>query len=146
MILWLRVLCMSIRHSLAQLGWRAFFSQQLTIEDLTSAYAARVCGVHRSGLRVLSEQGEAHVVLPATLGDTTLTVGDWVLVEHVAPRVERLLDRHSMLARLAAGREQQEQPIAANLDTLLIVTSCNDDFNPSRLERYLSRALFSSDR
>lgn len=28
--------------------------------------------------------------------------------------------------------------IAANVDTLFIVTSCNDDFNPARLERYLA--------
>ena len=30
------------------------------------------------------------------------------------------------------------QLIAANVDTLAIVTSCNDDFNPARLERYLA--------
>jgi ribosome biogenesis GTPase / thiamine phosphate phosphatase len=33
------------------------------------------------------------------------------------------------------------QPIAANVDTLFIVTSCNDDFNLSRLERYLAVAF-----
>jgi ribosome biogenesis GTPase len=32
------------------------------------------------------------------------------------------------------------QLIAANVDTLFVVTSCNDDFNPARLERYLALA------
>ena len=29
---------------------------------------------------------------------------------------------------------------AANVDTLFIVTSCNAEFNPARLERYLTLA------
>ena len=32
------------------------------------------------------------------------------------------------------------QAAAANVDTLFIVTSCNADFNPARLERYLALA------
>jgi ribosome biogenesis GTPase / thiamine phosphate phosphatase len=127
--------------SLVQLGWRAFFAQQLTLEDLDSGYAARICGVHRSGFTILSGHGEAHVVLPGRLVDTTPTVGDWILVEHTAPRIARLLERHSVISRLAAGREQHEQSIAANVDTLFIVTSCNEDFNASRLERYFALAL-----
>lgn len=42
---------------------------------------------------------------------------------------------------MAAGTGQRVQPIAANLDALFIVTSCNQDFNLSRLERYLALAL-----
>ena len=37
-----------------------------------------------------------------------------------------------------AGETGGHQLIAANVDTLAIVTSCNDDFNPARLERYLA--------
>src|SRR5690606_10166478 len=50
-------------------------------------------------------------------------------------------ERQSLLARKAAGEKVQSQPIAANLDTLFIVSSCNHDFNLSRLERYLALAL-----
>jgi ribosome biogenesis GTPase len=128
-------------YSLAQLGWRACFAQQLTIDDLTGSFPARICGVHRSGLTALSELGEAHLIVPSRLQTATPTVGDWVLVERATPRVERLLERQSLLSRLAAGQEQREQAIAANIDTLFVVTSCNDDFNPSRLERYLAVAL-----
>ncbi len=52
----------------------------------------------------------------------------------------RLLDRTSLLKRRAAGETGADQLIAANVDTLFIVTSCNADFNPARLERYLALA------
>src|SRR5690606_38421988 len=70
-----------------------------------------------------------------------ITVGDWLLVESATGRVLRVLERQSLLARLAAGIEQRVQPIAANLDTLFVVTSCNEEFNASRIERYLAVAL-----
>lgn len=131
-------------YSLAQLGWRAGYAQQLTLDDLSSGFPARVSAVHRNRIDVLHEGGECSVTLPASLfvdGDAAVTVGDWVLVEAHAARIVRLLDRTSLLARIAAGSERRQQPIAANIDTLFVVTSCNADFNPSRLERYLSVAL-----
>jgi ribosome biogenesis GTPase len=55
-------------------------------------------------------------------------------------RVDRLLNRQTSLARRAAGTGADSQLIAANVDTLGIVTSCNADFNEARLERYLALA------
>src|SRR5262245_27263372 len=129
--------------SLGRLGWRAFYSQQLTLEDLEAAAPARVTSVHRSQLTVLTETGEVEVTLPGTLLDAhiAVTVGDWVLVATNSPRVTRVLERQSLISRLAAGTGRQIQPIAANLDTLFVVSSCNEDFNPSRLERYLAVAF-----
>ena len=131
-------------YSLSQLGWSALLSQRLTIEDLNTAHVARVAAVHRSGIDVLSELGSHHVVLPGHLTETaaegSVTVGDWVLVENDAPRVLRVIERRTLIARMAAGLEQRMQPIAANVDTLFVVTSCNHDFNLSRLERYLAVA------
>jgi ribosome biogenesis GTPase / thiamine phosphate phosphatase len=130
--------------SLDQLGWSAFYSQHLSIEELTEGFPARVMSAQRSGLTVLSEYGDASdVVVPTLVLESAgpITVGDWVMIERAAPRVIRLIPRRSLLARLAAGTEQRIQPIAANLDSLFIVTSCNQDFNLSRLERYLALAL-----
>jgi ribosome biogenesis GTPase len=45
-----------------------------------------------------------------------------------------------VIARTAAGNGHNSQLIAANVDTLFVVTACNADFNPSRLERYLAVA------
>ncbi len=135
---------MSSQYSLIQLGWSALFSQQLALEDLHAAHPARVMSVHRSQVEVLGESRAARVVIPPHLfvveGQNPLTVGDWVLIENAASRVVRVLERRSLIARMAAGVGQRQQLIAANLDTLLIVTSCNHDFNLSRLERYLAVA------
>jgi ribosome biogenesis GTPase len=131
-------------YSLGQLGWRPFYAQQLTLQDLEAGFPARVSGVHRSRIDVLHEGGEASVTLPGTLlagGNASVTVGDWVLVESGTDRILRLLERASLIARIAAGSQHDVQPIAANLDTLFVVSSCNADFNLSRLERYLSVAL-----
>ena len=52
----------------------------------------------------------------------------------------RILERETVLIRKAAGNRTHDQLIAANVDTLFIVTSCNQDFNASRIERYLALA------
>jgi ribosome biogenesis GTPase len=131
-------------NSLPLLGWRPFFSTQLGLDELGGALPGRVIEVHRSGPTVLTEKGRAHI---ATTGETAsllpeggLAVGDWVLLDAASARLLRVLERDSLLARLAAGKPEKLQPIAANVDTLFVVTSCNHDFNPSRLERYLALA------
>lgn len=129
--------------SLAQLGWRPFHSQQLTLQDLDTTHPARVTSVHRSGLVIISEQGTTTVTVPPRVleaRELPITVGDWVLIEPNAPRVQRVLAPYSAIKRQAAGTDHRLQTIAANLDTLFVVTSCNDDFNLSRLERYLALA------
>jgi len=125
---------------LDRLGWSAFYSQQLALDDLSAGYPARVGNVQRSLITVLCERGELDVVLPPRLAsvEAAIAVGDWLLIEHEAPRVLRVLERRSLISRMAAGIEQRTQAIAANLDTLFVVTSCNEDFNLSRLERYFT--------
>jgi ribosome biogenesis GTPase len=134
---------MSHCFSLSQLGWRAFFSQQLTLEDLDRHEPARVAGVHRNRIQLLTEHGEHDAITSSAIDFSSIAVGDWVLLERDSPRIARILERASLLSRIAAGSERREQFIAANLDTLFIATSCNQDFNPSRIERYLSVALDS---
>lgn len=131
----------SPQFSLVQLGWRSFYSQQLTLEDVDASWPARVTAVHRSVIAVLGENGDCNVTLPGASDNSSVTVGDWVLVERTAPRISKVLERASLIARVSAGTQQRQQLIAANLDTLFIVTSCNEDFNPSRLERYLAMAF-----
>ena len=135
---------MSSAFSLSSLGWRPFHSQQLTLTELESSFPARVSSVHRNGLIVLSEQGTSSVTVPPLVSATLaapITVGDWVMVEAGSPRVQRAIKPFSVISRQAAGTQARTQSIAANLDTLFVVTSCNDDFNPSRLERYLAVAF-----
>ncbi len=129
---------------LRELGWRTHFIQQLSLEDVENCRALRVSAVHRSHLDALGECGECRVVqgqsLPGTALSSVVTVGDWVLTESPGARIVRVLERSSSLSRRAAGSEAREQLIAANLDTLFVVSACDGDFNLSRLERYLALA------
>lgn len=63
-----------------------------------------------------------------------------MLVPNEGERPLRILDRESALVRKAAGKRTNDQIIAANVNTLFIVTSCDQDFNVSRIERYLALA------
>ncbi|WP_368484116.1 GTPase RsgA [Phaeobacter sp. HF9A] len=121
---------------LEKLGWKPFFSQQITINDLDRKSPARVTEVHRSGLRLLGDGLDT--TLPPGLD---ATVGDWILYDPDSPAQSTLLQRSSLFARRAPGHDRQRQLIAANVDTVFIVSSCNHDFNVARLERYIALAL-----
>jgi ribosome biogenesis GTPase len=125
-------------HSLADLGWSAFFGDQLAPED-TALARMRIASVHRSRLTAQSETGPVRLSLAPHSKTTDFAVGDWVLVDPETLTVHSRLSRKSLLERHTEGA-RVPQLIAANVDTLFIVTSCNDDFNPARLERYLALA------
>ena len=117
---------------MAALGWSAQFSAQVSEPDVIPA---RVTAVHRARIEALGERGAVDLIPASTLSTSTVAVGDWVVAQGgVALRV---LDRHSLVARKAAGSSVARQVIAANLDALFIVSSCNADFNAGRMERFL---------
>jgi ribosome biogenesis GTPase len=136
---------MTDNSKLARLGWRQFFQQQLTLEEVERARPARVLVVQRSGITVADEVGERHLAVAGkwfTLpSEQRPSVGDWLLLNAAGEAIERVLDRTSVFTRMAAGEKADLQVIAANVDTLFVVTSCNEEFNPSRLERYLALAI-----
>lgn len=118
---------------LQSLGWQAYFSQQTDTDEMAETPPARVVEVHRSGLRILGD-GIDETLPP----DADITVGDWLLLNRDQPFTSRRLERKSLFKRRAAGHNRQVQMIAANVDTAFIVSSCNDDFNIARLERYVA--------
>lgn len=66
-------------------------------------------------------------------------VGDYIvgsLADERQLMIEEVLPRKSFLQRKVAGNRQDEQGIAANVSTVFITTSANEDFNLSRLERF----------
>lgn len=96
----------------------------------------RLSAIHRDRLDGLGKGGT--VSLRPTVLTGQYAVGDWVLAED--GNASEPLDRLTEITRRAAGHEAKPQLIAANVDTLAIVSSCNDDFNIARLERYLAMA------
>lgn len=124
---------------LSAYGWTSYFSSQLSFDELTDCRPVRVVAVHRDRWQVAAPGLE--LSLPFGGADAAATaVGDWLLLDAQSLRLRRRLDRKSLFQRKAAGTAIRLQPIAANVDTLFIVSSCNLDFNPARLERYLALA------
>lgn len=124
--------------SLVTLGWSAFYGEQLEPGE-EGMVPMRIATVHRDRVTAFSELGQIKLNLSAQANTTSFAVGEWVLVDRVTRLLVRRLNRRMQLQRKGEGR-RQAQLIAANVDTLLIVTSCNDDFNLARLERYLALA------
>lgn len=122
-----------------KLGWHPFFAQQISLEEMEDTPPVRVVEVHRSGLHVLGEGFDMEIP-----SGPEATVGDWLLLNRAVPSASRVLERKSLFRRRAAGTSRKMQLIAANVDTAFIVSSCNQDFNVARLERYIALA-FESD-
>lgn len=118
------------------LGWQAFFAQQISADELVQTPPARIVEVHRKTLHVIGD--EVDEIIPTQLD---ATVGDWLLLDRDLPQSSRVLERKSLIQRRAPGKGREVQLIAANIDTAFVVTSCNQDFNVARLERYIALAL-----
>jgi ribosome biogenesis GTPase len=126
--------------TLAQLGWRRDFSDQVAGEHDRGCQPVRVVSVHRGRVTVLGEAFESSIAssVPSPAGpEDRPTVGDWLLIDRQSQAIVRILDRTSLFKRPAPGDDRRIQLIAANVDTLFIVTTCDQDFNIARLERYL---------
>src|SRR3546814_1602419 len=111
------------------------------------ARPARVVEQHRSGYIVADGPGEGFAVesLPewqrpsgyrkgSSSQDQRAAVGDWVLLD--GKRIVAMLPRRTAIKRGAAGEHYKQQVIAANIDTVMVVSGLDGDFNPSRIERY----------
>lgn len=128
-----------LKRSLSKLdalGWQPFFAQQTSIEDLAETPPVRVTEVHRNGLHVVGE-GIDQLIQPIP----NVTVGDWLLLNQSHAKSSTVLECKSLIKRRAPGEDRQVQLIAANIDTAFIVSSCNQDFNIARLERYIALAF-----
>ncbi len=125
---------------LEELGWNAFFHEQVSDEEALRCHPVRVMAVHRGKIAVTGA-GVTHLITPyipgALSSDNHPTVGDWLLVDDASLQPIRVLQRMNLFKRSAPGDPRKEQMIAANVDTLFIVASCNQDFSVARLERYL---------
>lgn len=139
---------MSSIASLEELGWRKFFDRQLDEND-RQLIPARVTRRDVNRYHLLSQRGILYGTLRGRARIETGSkaelpaVGDWVLCVPADPGdptnvvIERTLARFSKFSRKEAGDRFDEQIVAANVDTVFIVTGLDDNFNPARIERYL---------
>lgn len=124
------------RSILHILGWQPFFSEQINPETQQTTPPMRVMEVRRNAL-YLRGDGIDETLPPRS----DVTVGDWLLLDRDSPAASVVLDRKSLIKRRAPGHDRSVQLIAANIDTVFVVTSCNPDFNVARLERYIALAF-----
>jgi ribosome biogenesis GTPase len=130
---------------LEHLGWNGFFERQVTNEVINDVRPgllwARVVEEQRGLYRIAGDaEGWAEVSgrfrHDATAAADFPAVGDWVGVAGTI--IHRRLARRSTVSRAAAGRAVDQQVVAANVDTIFLVTALTHDLNARRLERYLT--------
>lgn len=127
-------------YTLTDLGWSPFFARQTEAQPASEPF--RISAVHRGRLSALGQSGETSLTTSGDMSAGDFTVGDWVLADTEGQILHRL-ERQTLIQRRAGGTEARAQLLAANVDVLFIVSSCNADFNIARLERYLALAYDS---
>jgi ribosome biogenesis GTPase / thiamine phosphate phosphatase len=135
---------------LTTLGWNPFFCEHFKLFAAQGLYPARVVREDRYVYLLWSEQGELTAEVSGRLRHEARsrsdfpTVGDWVAIQ---PRlqedkatIQALLPRKSRFARKVALARTEEQVIAANVDTVFLVSGLDLDLSVRRIERYLTVA------
>lgn len=133
--------------SIHKWGWNGYFEAVWKGVERANELPARVVAQGRGVWRVTGDFGECaaeaagKLRLAAEGGADWPAVGDWVVVElrdqGSAAQIQEVLPRRNQFVRKTAGKKIAEQVIAANVDTALLVSALDADFNPRRVERYL---------
>ncbi|MEO8010769.1 MAG: ribosome small subunit-dependent GTPase A, partial [Dokdonella sp.] len=125
---------------LVRIGWQG---ESVAALDAGRSIA-RVIAQHRAGYelhdgeRAFNAQPAPRFLKPDIDPGERPAVGDFVRVVAGTPAlIESVLPRRSELARAAAGERHQRQVIATNIDTVMIISGLDGDFNPARIDRYL---------
>ncbi|HET8900113.1 MAG TPA: ribosome small subunit-dependent GTPase A [Rhodanobacteraceae bacterium] len=126
---------MNAAEALQSIGWRG---------GLPAGRLARVVAQHRAsyelsdGTRWFTAQAANHFLKRGIDPAERPAVGDFVQLAATRDEIASILPRRSALTRAAAGERYQRQIIATNIDSVLVLTGLDGDFNPRRIERYLT--------
>ncbi|WGV58766.1 ribosome small subunit-dependent GTPase A [Brevibacillus brevis] len=132
---------------LQSMGWNEYFANHFTPYAEQGFSVGRITLEHKRIYRLWSEHGEllgevtGKLRYEATGREDFPAVGDWVVIsarpEEKKASIHGLLPRKSKFSRKVAGDTVEEQIVAANVDTVFLVNSLNNDLNLRRIERYL---------
>ena len=131
--------------TLAELGWDASWQDAFEPYTRDGLVPARVAVRHHGPCVLFTEEGSIGGIPAGRLRDEELpAVGDWVAARPLPGErkalIEAVLPRRTAFKRKEAWRRTAEQIVAANVDTVFLVTSFGFDLNPRRMERYLTAA------
>ena len=106
---------------------------------------ARVTSVHKERYEIVCQHGLTYARLKTKeyfLEEESFpTAGDYVMIDYIDngdSRIIATLPRRTLFSRREPGPIPRDQAVAANFDYVFIMQSLNLDFNPKRLERYLT--------
>lgn len=106
----------------------------------------RIISQDKGAYKAVTENGEFKSQISGKLRYNSMNisdfpaVGDFVMLDENDGNavIHHILNRKSAFIRKAAGTSNNDQVVAANVDTIFICMSLNRDFNLRRLERYIS--------
>ena len=131
---------------LVRLGWDQDFATAFDAIAEPGLQPARVGVEHNHLYRVYTAVSEplasvAGGLRHAAAGAEALpAVGDWVAIRPTAEgpaQIRALLPRRTCFSRKSAGDTTTQQVVAANIDTVFLVSGLDGDFSLRRIERYL---------
>jgi ribosome biogenesis GTPase len=137
--------------TLDRYGWDAHFALHFEPLAAEGFRAGRVALEIKNHYRLLTAEGEvparaAGKMFHDAAGKVDMpVVGDWVafrMNEGPEPlgRIQHNITRRTKFSRKIAGSTTAEQPVAANIDVVFIMSGLDDNFNLRRIERYLALA------
>ncbi len=138
-----------MKVTMEMLGWGEDFARAFAELGHPEWYPARIIRETKINFTVIARgKGDHEVVLSGKVWheaetDADLpTVGDWVAVDPGQgtdlPVIRALLPRRNRFSRKAPGKSAAEQVIGTNVDVVIVVTDVGSDYNPRRMERYLT--------
>jgi ribosome biogenesis GTPase len=132
---------------LTTFGWNDFFEANFESYAGQGFTCGRVVLEHKNLFRVCTQNGEVFAEISGKLRHEATSrrdlpaVGDWVVIrarpEGGRVMIHAVLPRRTTFARKIAGSRTEEQIVGANVDTVFLFTSLNQDFSLRRIERYL---------
>jgi ribosome biogenesis GTPase / thiamine phosphate phosphatase len=139
--------------SLNELGWETMTADQSTLSHVSQGHViGRVIALARGQIEVVTATGALLCTLTGKFKHDSQsidfpTVGDWVTVlpgsSARVGSITGVVRRNTLVARKAAGDTTEAQPLASNVDVLIIAMAFGSDFNVRRLERFLAMAYES---
>lgn len=130
--------------------------EQTAYERYDGCLIGRILSQEKGQYRLICEKGELPAELSGRLRHRTQSaadlpaVGDFVQADcgegDGLAMIRSVLPRKSVFLRRSAGTAHTSQVVAANVDTVFLCMSLNQDFNLRRLERYLTVAWDSGAR
>jgi ribosome biogenesis GTPase len=137
-------------QQLERYGWNDFFAAHFSEFAAQGYVAGRIALEYNQFCRVYTARGEMLAEIAGRLRRRAESradlpaVGDWVALRLTdggnKAVIHAALPRRSKFMRKTKGVKTEEQVVGANIDTLFLVTSLNQDFKPRRIERYLAVA------